>query len=203
MVENFDQTILLLTKLQFCHVIDNNTGVVRLVEGPYRGPLESNEAIYGSIKNKLIVKEGQYAIILNPYDKGIGDVKHGDREVRVGPMIFSLYPGEELEHNKIRDEFVLVQDTGILLKALRNFQDEERERKAGDLWIVEGPTHYIPHKYAQVVRHVKAMSLGRDEGVYIKNERTGDIRLEKGPKTLMLSPEEQLHEKEIAAKLNS
>ena len=55
MVENFDQTILLLTKLQFCHVIDNNTGVVRLVEGPYRGPLESNEAIYGSIKSKLIV----------------------------------------------------------------------------------------------------------------------------------------------------
>jgi len=61
MVECFDQSILLLTKLQYCHVIDNNTGVVRLVEGPYRGSLESNEAIYGKIEDKIIVREGQYA----------------------------------------------------------------------------------------------------------------------------------------------
>ena len=169
MAEFYDQSILLLTKLQYCHVIDNNSGVVRLVEGPYRGSLESNETIYGAIEDKLIVKEGQYAIILNPYDSKIKDVKHGDREIRVGPCIFSLHPGEELEHKKIRNEFVLVQDKGILMKALRNFKTGEIERKAGDMWIVEGPTHYIPHKYAIVEKHVSAISLGRDEGIYIKN----------------------------------
>lgn len=198
MVENFDQSILLLTKLQYCHVIDNNTGVVKLVEGPYRGPLESNEAIYGSIEDKLIVKEGQYAIILNPFDKNIGDVKHGDREIRMGPTIFSLHPGEELENHKIRDQFILIQDTGLLMKALRDFKDDDTERKAGDLWIVEGPTHYVPPKYAIVEKKVKAISLGRDEGIYVKNIRTGKIRLEEGPKVVMLSPEEELYEKEYA-----
>ena len=168
MSENSD--ILLLTKLQYCHVIDNNTGIVRLVEGPYRGPLESNEEIYGKIEDKLIVKEGQYAIILNPYDVKVDDIKHGDREVRVGPTIFSLHPGEELEHRKIRNEYVLVQDKGLLMKAIRDFKEGEIKRKAGDRWIVEGPTHYIPHKYAIVEQPVKAISLGRDEGIYIKDE---------------------------------
>ena len=196
MVENIDQSILLLTKLQYCHVIDNNSGEVRLVEGPYRGPLESNEDIYGKIENKLIVKEGQYAIILNPYDKQSGDVKHGDTEIRVGPTIFSLYPGEILEKNRILNEYVLIQDTGLLMKALRDFKDDEVDRKAGDLWIVEGPTHYIPHKYSIVEKLVKSISLGHDEGIYVKNNRTGRIRLEKGPKSIMLSPEEEPYKKD-------
>jgi len=197
MTEILDQVILLLTKLQYCHVIDNNTGVVRLVEGPYRGPLESNEKIYGKIRDKLIVKEGQYAIILNPYNAKISDVKHGDREVRVGPAIFSLYPGEELEHNKIRNEYVLIQDTGLRMKALHNFMDGNgKERKAGDLWNEVGPTHYIPHKYAIVEKGIKAISLGRDQGIYVKNIRSGSIRLEIGPKVVMLSAQEELHEKE-------
>lgn len=191
-----DESILLLTKLEYCHIIDNNTGEVRLVEGPYRGPLESNEKIYRQIESKLIVKEGQYAIILNPYDAQIHDVRHGDREVRIGPTIFSLYPGEELEHGRIEDEYVLVEDRGLLVQAQRDFDDDGTPRKAGDLWIIKGPTHYIPHKYALVKRHVSAISLGRDEGIYVKNVRTGDIRLEIGPKTVMLAPEEELHEKE-------
>ena len=197
MSENVDQVILLLTNLQFCHVIDNNTGVVRLVEGPYRGPLNSNESIYGIVRAKLIVKEGQYAIILNPYYKSIKDVKHGDREVRVGPIIFSLHPGEELEENKIRNQYVLIQDTGLRMKALKDFVDDAgNERKAGDLWNVVGPTHYIPHKYAIVENGIKAISLGRDQGIYVKNIRTGQIRLEKGPSVVMLSAEEELHKKE-------
>ncbi|GAB4328144.1 MAG: hypothetical protein Kow0069_35290 [Promethearchaeota archaeon] len=191
-----EQSILLLTKLQYCHVIDNNTGVVRLVEGPFRGPLESNEEVYGKIEDKLIVKEGQYAVVLNPWDPKVGDVRHGDREVRVGPTVFSLYPGEVLEEDTIFDEYVLVRDTGLLLKALKDFDDGGVQRKAGDLWIVEGPARYIPHKYARVEKRVKAISLGRDDGIYVKNALTGEIRLERGPKAVMLSPEEELYEKE-------
>nr|MDO8108729.1 hypothetical protein [Candidatus Sigynarchaeota archaeon] len=192
------ENILLLTKLQYCHVINNNTGVVRLVEGPYRGPLESNEALYGPIKPKLIVKERQYAIILNPFDAKRGDIRHGDREMRVGPTMFSLYPGEELEDNRINDEYILIRDTGLLVKAVRDFEDNGVARKAGDLWILQGPTHYIPHKYAAVERFVRAVSLGPDEGMYIKNIRTGDVRLERGPKTFMMLPEEEPFKKEYS-----
>jgi major vault protein len=193
-------SILLLTKLQYCHVIDNNTGVVRLVEGPYRGPLESNEQIYGRLTNKLIVKEGQYANILNPYDAKAKDVKQGDREVRIGPMIFSLYPGEYLENSSINDEYVLEEDEGLLIKANKIFDDKGTPRKPGDLWIIEGPATYIPHKYSQVEKKVHSTALGPEEGVYVKNIRTGEIRLEQGPKTIMLSPIEEYYEKEYTTR---
>jgi hypothetical protein len=66
------------------------------------------------------------------------------------------------------------------------------------LWIVEGPARFIPHKYALLEEHVEAISLGMEEGIYIKNVRTGEIQLEVGPKAVMLSPDEELHEKEYS-----
>src|SRR5271157_2452604 len=191
-----DPAILLLTKLQYCHVIDNNTGVVRLVEGPFRGPLESNESLYGAIRDKFIVKEGQYAVILNPFDAKSGDVRHGDREVRVGPTIFSLFPGEVLDQGVIKDQYDLVKGEGLLVKALQEFEDDKIYRNAGDRWVVIGPASYIPQKYALVEQTVRAISLGKDAGVYVKNVRSGEIRLEKGPQELMLDAEEELWEKE-------
>lgn len=198
--EGRSDSILLLTRMQYCHIIDQNSGEIRLVEGPFRGPLESNEAIFGSVENKRIVEETQYAIIQNPYSEEEKDVKMGGREVRVGPCIFSLYPGEHLEGGRILDQYVLGQDQGLLLQAARDFVDGPDEassvqRRAGDRWVIEGPTTYIPHKFARVLRQVEALSLGQDEGIYIKNLRSGAIRLETGPRTLMLSPEEELHQK--------
>lgn len=193
-----DQSILLLTKLQYCHVIDHNTGVVRLVEGPFRGPLESNEQVYGGIEDKFIVREGQYAVVLNPWDAALSELALGDREVRVGPCVFSLVPGEQLEDDKIHDEYVLTKDTGLRVKALRGFDDAEHDvrREAGDQWVIAGPARYIPPKYAEVQEHVHALSLGATEGVYVKDLRSGHIRLERGPKELMLQAHEELHAKE-------
>jgi major vault protein len=181
-------------------VIDNNTGVVRLVEGPHRGSLESNEAIYGKIQEKIIVKEGQFAVINNPFNATKKDIVHGDREIRPGPAIFSLYPGEYLEGGQIYNEYVLAQDTGLLIQATRNFDDSGKPRKAGDRWIIEGPTHYIPHKYATVEKVVNAISLAKDQGMYIKNIRSGEIRLERGPKSFLLSPQEEPFEKDYTAR---
>ncbi len=187
--------ILLLTLHQYCHIINNNTGIVRLVEGPYRGPLESNEAVFGTIYDKVIVKEGQYAVILNPYDKQLEDLRHGDLEIRIGPALFSLHPGEEIDGDRVNDEIVLVEHTGLLLRAKRDFEEEGKSRRAGELWIIEGPARFIPHKYASIVKIEHAISLGLNEGIYVKDLQKGSIRLESGPKTLMLSPHEELYAK--------
>ncbi|HME55708.1 MAG TPA: SPFH domain-containing protein [Candidatus Lokiarchaeia archaeon] len=191
-----EQTVLLLTNLQYCHIIDNNTGIVRLVEGPFRESLDSNEEVYGSIMNKCIVKEGQYAVIFNPYDPKIENLSYGDHEVRVGPTIFSLYPGELLEQGIIKDQYVLTKAEGLLLRALKDFDDEGTTRKAGERWVIKGPTTYIPPKYVAVDRAVKTISIGRDEGVYIKNIRSGEIILKRGPQEFMLEAEEELYEKD-------
>jgi major vault protein len=256
------ENTLLLTKMEYAHIINNNDGKVRLVEGPFRGTLEANEEIYGDKESKIILKDGQYAIVLNPMkmeSPGIEkppepSIQYGDREVRIGPMMFSLYPGEELDRTRqvgrttfrgykkrgrkhdqygeivdeddtfyaedksfdgIRDAYILKHNKGLLIKALRDFDDDyigEEDvpdeniqgdkstkivhRNAGEEWIVKGPCHFIPHKYAQVKRKVKSISLGSKEGVYVKDIKTGEIRLEQGPSIIMLTPDEELWEKD-------
>ncbi len=186
---------LLLTQMQFCHIINNNSGEIRLVEGPFRGSLESHEQLFGMIQNKVILNEGQYAIILNPYNPKTQTIQYGDKEIRIGPRIFSLYPDEKMENNTIYNEYILEEDEGLIITAVRDFKIDEMVRKAGTSWLIQGPTHYIPHKYEDIAKEVKGISLGVNEGVYIKNEKTGAIRLEMGPKSLMLQPEELLFEK--------
>ncbi|MHA2366127.1 MAG: SPFH domain-containing protein, partial [Candidatus Hodarchaeales archaeon] len=139
------QTTLLLTKTQYVHVIDNNTGVIRLIEGPFRGSLDANESIYKTIRDKIVLKANQYCVILNPFKEN--RVLEGEREVRKGPMIFSLYPSEIIED-------------GIK----------------------------------------EAFSLDENQGIYIQNQKTGDVRIEIGPKEVFLDAEEVLYEKDLTEK---
>ena len=50
--------------------------------------------------NKIILKDDEYAIVINPYDKESKSLIFGDREVRKGPMILSLRPGETLDKTR-------------------------------------------------------------------------------------------------------
>lgn len=199
---------ILLTDLEYCHVINKRTGKIRLVEGPsrLRFILGLFEEVYGKKEKKIILNSNQYAIVLNPYDIEKRSLKYGDREVRVGSCAFSLHPGEELDNsipvgavynsNCIKEIYVLERHKGLVLKALKTFKEGDTERKAGDEWIIKGPIHYIPHKYVKVKKLIQEISLGEHCGIYIKNRKTGETRLEKGVKNLMLEPEEVLFERE-------
>lgn len=220
--------MVLLTKLEYCHVINNNTGELRLIEGPAQLNLQSHESLYGTKKQKIIIQDGQYAIILNPYNAEKKDVLHGDRELRVGPLMCALYPGEYIDptpdgedHDYIRSEYddeegfhtypagwngirrayILKFNKGLLIKAIKDFDEsidgKTVKHKAGDLWLVQGPATYIPHKYAMIKRKIKAISLGNNEGIYVKNILSGNIRLVKGPANCMIKPDEDLWEKDI------
>lgn len=230
-----DVTQLLLTNTEYCHVIDNNTGSIRLVEGPFKGSLQAHEQIYGNKWSKIVLKDNQYIIILNPVNKEKTDVVYGEREIRKGAAMFSLYPGEQIdrsldgEHirtdrtakevareetdddedlpifheswNGVRNAFILKMNKGLLLKAIKDFVDVDENKKeikhrAGDEWIVQGPIEYIPHKYVIIKKKIKAISIGNHDGIYIKNIQTGAIRLEKGPKNIMLTPDEYLWDKD-------
>jgi hypothetical protein len=55
---------------EYCHVINNETGELDLIEGPTRFVLPPNKSVHGAAKRKKIVlKENQYVIIQHPYDK--------------------------------------------------------------------------------------------------------------------------------------
>ena len=186
-----------LTEREYCQVVNKLTGKIRLVSGPARLKMAIGlfERIrYGKKFKKIILKENQYCVINNPYNEEQKKVFYGEREIRVGPDIFPLHPGEKVEC-EVTDFHVLTEGSGLLIEAVEDFLDGEIQRIAGDQWIIKGPGKFIPNKHEIIIDDVEGIALPENMGIYIKNTLTGEIRLERGPKTIMLEPWEERYHK--------
>ncbi|MBI4434148.1 hypothetical protein HY632_05225 [Candidatus Uhrbacteria bacterium] len=196
----------LISRFQYAHVRDKNTGALTLREGPDRLQLASNEELDGEIREKVRVGDRQFAIILNPFNPATKDIREGERETRIGPVTFALHPGEELEDGKVRDEFVLESDQGLLLRAEKdaphplagtgNISADAILRAGAELLLV-GSRRYIPHSNIRIVEERSAVALSRTQGIYVQNDDTGDVRLIRGPKDVLPAHNESFWEKEL------
>jgi len=153
----------------------------------------------------------QYCVVLDPVVDGVQRL--GTRELRKGELSFFLLPGERLE-NGIQEVQVLADDEALLLSAAEAFLDEgwvngendadhtpqDVERHPGDQWMVYGPCEYVPPVMVQVVERRKAIPLDENEGVYVRDNRTGAVQAIVGS-TYMLKPTESLWEKELPAEV--
>ncbi|CAN1208580.1 hypothetical protein TUMEXPCC7403_00065 [Tumidithrix helvetica PCC 7403] len=142
----------------------------------------------------------EWCIVLDPIDR-TGKPQLGLREVRQGRASFFLHPGESLE-NGIQTIYILGEQESLLLRAKEAFSEgegETSERQPGDLWMLAGPRDYIPRVEVEVVERRKAIPLDKNEGIYVRNTQTGELRLVSGPQAYMLSPYEQLWEKDLPA----
>lgn len=70
------------------------------------------------------------------------------------------------------------------------------KRTPGEQWMEYGPTNYLPPVEVEVVRRVEEIPLDTNEGVYVRDIRTGAVKAIIG-QTYMLQPHEQLYEVEI------
>ena len=140
----------------------------------------------------------QYAVILNPVDAD-GKPQLGRRQLVKGHTSFFLMPGEQLE-NGIQDIYCLGEDDGIILRAIESFVDKfqgaSEQRKPGDRWMIRGPTEYVPPVEVEVVATRRAIPLDDNEGIYVRDIRTGKVRAVVG-QTYMLKENEELWEKEL------
>ncbi len=59
-----------------------------------------------------------------------------------GETKFFLQPGEELIDDYINDMLVLEEGQAILLRANQDYP--AAGKKAGETWMIQGPTEYIP-----------------------------------------------------------
>ncbi|MEW6281132.1 MAG: SPFH domain-containing protein [Candidatus Eremiobacterota bacterium] len=187
-----DNALILLDRFQYCHVLDHNSGQLRLVEGPARLQLESHEGLRGGVMDKVRLGQGQFAVVLNPF-------LDSEREVRVGPLVFSLQPGESLEGG-VQDEFWLTESEGLLLAAEHDAPHPTRPGDllgSGERLLLRGPRSYIPHEHIRVVSRVKALSLAENEGVYVQDHETGEVRLVPGPSELFLEPHQDFWSKQL------
>ena len=48
--------------------------------------------------------------------------------------------------------------------------------KPGDRWMIRGPVEYVPPVEVEVVAEREAIPLDRNEGIYVRNMKTGNVR---------------------------
>ena len=151
-----------------------------------------NEVLVGEVP-MVSLSSRQYCVVLDAVIDGVQ--KFGTRTLRKGECSFFLQPGESLE-NGIEDIVVLGEDEALLLQASEAFVDGEIQRQPGDKWLVVGPRDFEPCVSITCLERRSAIPLASTEGVYVRDNRTGDVRKVVG-ETYMLQAHEELWEKEL------
>ncbi|CAF1313291.1 unnamed protein product [Rotaria sordida] len=148
-----------------------------------------------AVVDVITLNSRQYCVILDPVANGKPQL--GKKKLIVGEKSFFLQPGEKLE-NGIQDVYILGEDEGVILKCIEAFTDEQAstDRNPGDRWMIRGPTEYIPPTQVEVVTRRKAMPLDENEGIYVRDIKTGRVRAVIG-ETYMLTQDEELWQKEL------
>uniref|UniRef100_I3JSC0 Major vault protein n=1 Tax=Oreochromis niloticus TaxID=8128 RepID=I3JSC0_ORENI len=154
----------------------------------------------------------QYCVILDPVGPD-GKPQLGQKRVVKGERSFFLQPGEHLE-NGIQDVYVLSEEEGLVLRAVETFNDTQEEeeeelqerakrsrrsgtlRRPGDRWMLRGPIEYVPPASVEVLLRRQAIPLDENEGIYVRDIKTGKVRAVIGH-TYMLTQDEELWEKDL------
>jgi len=145
----------------------------------------------------------QYCVLLDPVDDK-GRPQLGRKKLIKGEKTFFLMPGERLERG-IQNVYILGEDEGLILRANESFKDKslesvkeskDAERKPGDRWMIRGPKEYVPPVEVEVVMKRQAMPLDENEGIYVRDVKTGKVRAVTG-ETYMLNHDEELWQKEL------
>lgn len=136
----------------------------------------------------------QYCVICDPVGAD-GKPQLGQKKLVKGEKSFFLQPGERLEKG-IQGIYVLGEDEGLILRATEEFKDGEEKRSPGDRWMIRGPGEYVPPVEVEVVSIRKAIPLDANEGIYVRNIKTGQVRAVIGC-TYMLNQDEELWSKDL------
>ncbi|XP_028390811.1 major vault protein-like [Dendronephthya gigantea] len=164
---------------------------------------EVGEEAVGGVR-KTVLSKNQYCVVLDPVDKN-GVNQLGLRQLRVGVSSFFLHPGEVLEAG-IQEAYVLSDDEALVLSALDYYEDDTSETKKisrtpGDRWMIHGPRDYIPPIEVKVETKRKAIALSENNGIYVQNVHTGEVRAILGPQSYLLKEYEELWSKDLSTEV--
>ncbi|XP_061555890.1 major vault protein [Phycodurus eques] len=194
--------------------------------------LDDREAHVPSVAEEVVgvvhvttLSTRQYCVVLDPVGPD-GKPQLGQKRVVKGERSFFLQPGELLERG-IQDVFVLSEEEGLVLRAIEPFTDtQEREeaepeqegegeperskrrrhaavlRRPGDRWMLRGPIEYVPPSQVEVVLRRQAIPLDENEGIYVRDIKSGKVRAVIG-QTYMLTQDEELWPKELPANVEA
>ncbi|KAM7535795.1 hypothetical protein Aperf_G00000089257 [Anoplocephala perfoliata] len=153
-----------------------------------------DEEVIG-VEEPIVLTSRHYCVVCDPVDEK-GEPQIGKRVLLHGDKTFFLHPGESLL-NGIQDVYILTEEDGLVLRALETFTDGDKQHVAGEEWMLVGPQEYVPPIEVEVVKRQKAIPLGDNEGVYVRDRITGKVRSVIGT-TYMLKQNEELWEKTLS-----
>jgi major vault protein len=160
-------------------------------------------SVYEQIINQVEIttlSNRQYAVVLDPAGND-GKPQLGKKKLVKGEKSFFLLPGESLERG-IQSVYVLGEDEGLILRASESFTDSDADvgadtqRQPGDRWMIRGPREYVPPVEVEVVTKRAAIPLDENEGIYVRDIKSGKVRAVIG-ETYMLTQDEELWAKEL------
>jgi hypothetical protein len=195
----------------YCWVLNKLTGKVENVEGPQLFALDSHEEVVSrddgsQIQKKLTIAADQWLVIVNPYNPESGTYEMGSRKILKGPLMYSMKRYESVVSKS--STYVLQKSQSMSLQATHDHEDTVEEngkmivvqRKAGEKWLLKGEATVIPTIHQKVVmKPSPAISIQQNEGVYILNLSTQEVRLVEGPKSIFLDVHEELWKKDLSA----
>lgn len=146
--------------------------------------------------NLTVLSSDQYCYILDPIDPETGLNQVGKRVLRTGPANFFLKPHESIDGG-IKNAYILTEEQGLLLR------DISEGDKSGKQWMVTGPCKYAPPVEAEVVEERRAIILDVNEGIYVRDLESGDVRIVKGRNAYILKAHEVLVEKSFDERLEA
>ena len=167
---------LITNELKDLHIVDVNEIFVKTV-------------------NITVLSNRQYCVIKNPMVEG--KTQYGKRVLRKGEISFFLNSGEELEDNKVKNVIILDENDALLLEANEDFEDDGTKYIPGDRWMLRGPREFIPPLELRIVDQRRAIPLDENEGIYVRDILTGEIKTITG-QTYLLGPNEEKWEKELS-----
>ncbi|XP_065176847.1 major vault protein-like [Sycon ciliatum] len=162
-----------------------------------------SEEVIKSVK-KTVLTSKQYCVVMDPVGED-GHNQLGQRELRTGPSSFFLRPGEHV--NKIEAVHIMGDDEALLLRAMEEFTDGEgddaKKRSPGDIWMIRGPCDFTPCIQVSIVEKRKAIPLGKNEGIYVRETQSGKVRTVLGPQSYLLTATEQLIPKTLPTEVEA
>ena len=93
-----------------------------------------NQSLVGKKRKRVLVRDGEYCVIVNPFDKERKAYQMGVRLIRKGPCTFPLYPMEILENDRIEKAILLGPNQDVICQALLDHDGH----KAGEQFRIAG-----------------------------------------------------------------
>jgi major vault protein len=145
------------------------------------------EEIVGEVRITTLTNR-QYCVILDPVLGG--NPAYGRKELRKGPCSFFLKPGERLEQG-IQNVYILGAEEALLLRARELYAENKNARHfPGERWMIHGPCDYVPPVEVEIVEKRSVIALDENEGIYIRDIKSGRVRSHIGESYLLKAGEE-------------